>query len=251
MRAVNLIPRDAAKGERSKLSVTAPSGSIGAYVVLAVLALAVAMSAAWALTSNQLSDKRSQLARVQREAATAEAKAATLKPYSDFAALRNARVETVGGLLDGRFDWAHGLREVARAIPRDVDLTSLVGTVSPSATVDGGAGGGGSLRAALPVPAFDLIGCARTQSEVARLLARLRTIDGVDRVTLVSSEKSDSAALNDTDCRRTPQMPQFQLTVFYKAQDGIVPVADASTTATPAAGGAASDPTTASAGGAK
>ena len=248
MKAVNLIPADTPRGERSSRTI-APSGPIGAYVVLAVLALAVVMAGAWTVTSKQLTDKQSDLARVEREAQAAEAKASSLRSYTEFAALSKARVETVSGLLEGRFDWAHSLREVARVVPSDVDLTSLVGTVSPTAKVEGG--GGASMRSALPVPAVDLIGCARSQAHVATLLARLRAIDGVQRVSLAISEKSDSATLNETDCRSTPKMPQFQVTVFYKAQDGIVPAADAAAASPSTTSAAPAASTTAAAGGAK
>jgi len=245
MKAVNLIPTDTPRGAGAPKSLVT-IGPIGAYVVLAVLAVAVVLAGAWTLTGKQLSDTQSDLVRVEREAQAAEAKVSSLTSYTEFAALSKARVETVGGLLEGRFDWAHSLREVARVVPRDVDLTSLVGTVSPTSKVEGG--GGASMRSTLPVPAVDLIGCAKSQAHVATLLARLRTIDGVQRVSLASSEKSDSASANDTDCRSTDKMPQFQLTVFYKAQDGIVPAvaaASSSTTAAPAAS------TTAAAGGSK
>jgi len=251
MKAVNLIPTDQPKIGRTKAAIRPVGGPIGAYIVLAVLAVAVVIAGAWAMGNKQLSSRQSELARVESKAQAAEAKASSLTSYTTFAALRKARVDTVSGLLDGRFDWAHSLREVARVVPKDVSLTSLVGTVSPTSKVEGG--GGATLRSALPVPAVDLIGCAKSQAHVARLLARLRSIDGVERVSLASSEKSDSAALSDTDCRATQQMPQFQLTVFYKALDGIVPVADAtapasSSTPTSAAKTAS---TTAPAGGAK
>ena len=229
MKAVNLIPADTPRGGGAARSLT-PSGPIGAYVAIAVLALAVVASGAWALTSRQLSEKQSDLARVEREALAAEATTSALKPYAEFAAVASARVETVGGLLEGRFDWAHSLREIARVVPSDVDLTSLVGTVSPTSKVEGG--GGASLRSTLPVPAVDLIGCAKSQAHVARLLVRLRTIDGVQRVTLGSSEKSDAAAGGETDCRSSEKMPQFQVTVFYRAPDGIVPAADAAAAGT-------------------
>lgn len=246
MKAVNLIPTDTPRAGRAAGSA-GPRGPIGAYVVIAVLAVGVAMAASLAFTNKQVSDRQSDLARVEREAQAAEAKTSALKAYTDFAALRTARVETVGGLLDGRFDWAHSLREVARVVPDDVDLTSLVGTVSPTSKVAGG--GSASLRTALPVPAVDLIGCAKSQAHVARLLARLRTIDGVQRVSLASSEKSDAAAGGGTDCRSTAKMPQFQVTVFYTAQDGIVPAATAATASSNSAATAASN--TAAAGGSK
>lgn len=233
MKAVNLIPTDTPRGSRAP-RLAAAGGPIGAYVVIAVLAIAVVATAAWTLTNKQLNDRQTQLAQVEREAQAAEAKTNALKPYTEFAALRSARVDTVSGLLDGRFDWAHSLREVARVVPADVDLTSLVGTVSPTSKIQGA--GGGSLRSSLPVPAIDMIGCAKTQAHVATLLARLRAIDGVDRVSLSSSEKLDTASRSETDCRATSKMPQFQVTVFYEAQDGIVPAATAgATTGAPAA----------------
>ncbi len=251
MKAVNLIPQEGRSGllGRSvgpKRVVAAPRG-LGAYCVLAALAVAVVMAGAWALTGRQLSGERADLARAEASAQSAEAKVGSLAPYTAFADLSRSRVETLSGLIQGRFDWSHGLREVARVLPGDVDLISLVGTTSPNSAVQG-AGAGGPLRAALPVPAIDVIGCARSQSDVARLLARLRAIDGVQRVSLASSEKADSASLSETDCRASERMPQFQITVFFQAlSDGIVP-AVAATTPTSASTAAAA---TASAGGAK
>jgi Tfp pilus assembly protein PilN len=229
MKAVNLIPQEIAKGARPKLAIG--TQGVGAYAVLAVLAVAVVMAGAWAMTNKQANDRSAELATVERDTQAAEAKVAALKPYTEFSALSKARVETVSGLIDGRFDWAHGLREVARVVPTDVDLMSLVGSLSPTAKVEGGTPG--NLRAALPLPAFDLSGCAKSQSAVALLLARLRAIDGVQRVSLSSSEKSDSATEGSADCRQTEKMPQFQVTVFFKAKDGIVATANA-TSATPA-----------------
>ncbi|MDP1849545.1 MAG: hypothetical protein Q8K79_17295 [Solirubrobacteraceae bacterium] len=225
MRAVNLIPQDTARGGR-RLGAGAGSGSgAGVWVLLAVLAVAVLVVAANAFTGRQLSGEQAELARAESAAQTAQAKAATLASGDQTAALRKARVDTIEGLVDGRFDWSRSLREVARAVPADVDLTSLVGTVAPSTQLAGG--GGGSLRAALPVPAVDLIGCAPSHSRVATLVSRLRTIDGVQRVSLASSEKTDRGSLSETDCRATDKMPQFQLTVFYDAPKGLVPAVDA------------------------
>jgi Tfp pilus assembly protein PilN len=235
MKAVNLMPpegraRRLALAGVAKTPAAAPR-SLGAYGVIAALATGVLLAGGWAVTNRQLKDGNADLARSEAAARTAEAKVAALKPYTDFASLSKARVETLNGLIKGRFDWSHGLREVARVVPKDVDLISLIGTVSPNANVQGAGGAGASLRSALPVPAIDLIGCANSQSDVARLLARLRAIDGVQRVSLSSSEKSDGGGGGDSDCRATSQMPQFQLTVFFQAQDGIVPATDATTPA--------------------
>lgn len=231
MKAVNLIPQDAPRHGRG-------SGGMGAYVLLALLALAVVVAGANAFTGRQLADERAKLARAESSARSAELKAAALQLGSAEAVSGKARVETIAALIDGRFDWSTSLKEVARAVPSDISLTSLVGTATPNTQI--ASGGGATLRGALPVPAVDLIGCAKSQARVATLLARLRAIDGVQRVTLASSEKLDQASANDTDCRSTAKMPQFQVTVFYKAPDGITPAAGAasatpSTTAAPAA----------------
>ncbi|MEA2143961.1 MAG: hypothetical protein QOI64_2391 [Solirubrobacteraceae bacterium] len=234
MKAVNLMPLEGAAAR------AAGSGSgIGVHVVLAVLAVVAAMVGAGALADRGLAAKQAELARVEVQAQSAEAKAGALQRYTDAAALRKARVDTIDGLLKGRFDWGRTLRDVAAAVPSDVDLTSLVGTVSPSSKIS--AGGGGSLRSALAVPAVDLIGCARSHGRVSQLVTSLRSIEGVQRVSLASSVKSDSASLSDSDCRATDKMPQFQLTVFYGAPEGIVPAVDATapgaTTASPPADG--------------
>ena len=231
MRAVNLIP-----AEGSQRAGGAGSGGIGAYVVLAVLAVAVAMAGANALADRAITSKQAELAQAESQAQRAEAKAASLKSYEDAAAQRKARVATINGLLEGRFDWSQSLREVGRAVPQDMSLTSLVGTVTPDTAVEGG--GTAPLRSALRVPAIDVIGCAKSHGDVAKLQRRLRSIGGVQRVSLASSVKSDAASLNDTDCRATDKMPQFQMTVFYEAPEGIVPAVDATAPA-PAAGTAA------------
>ncbi|MEA2193767.1 MAG: hypothetical protein QOG42_201 [Solirubrobacteraceae bacterium] len=239
MKAVNLIPSEGSDGLRAAIA----GGGLGAYVVLAMLAVCVAMTGASALAARQIASKQADAARAESQAQRAEAKAASLKPYEDAAALRKARIDTIDGLLKGRFDWSSTLREVGRAVPDDVSLTSLVGTVAPNTPVDGG--GGATLRAALPVPAVDLIGCAKSHGDVSKLQASLRSIDGVQRVSLASSVKSDAASLNDTDCRANDNMPQFQMTVFYDAPEGIVPAVDATA---PASAGA---PPAAGQGGAK
>lgn len=229
MKAVNLIPQETRRG---KIGGGGAGAGAGAYVVLALLAVAVVVVAASAFAGRELAGKQAELARAESAAQATEAKATTLKSGDSTATLRKARVETIKGLVDGRFDWSQSLREVAGAVPSDVDLTSLVGTVAPTTQLAGG--GGGSLRAALPVPAVDLIGCAPSHARVATVVARLRTIDGVQRVSLASSEKSDAASLNETDCRATDKMPQFQLTVFYEAPEGLTPAVDATVAGTAA-----------------
>ena len=91
-------------------------------------------------------------------------------------------------LAGHRFDWEQALRDLSRAIPADVTLSELTGNVLDRRGRRRQLG----LRGAIAAPAITLKGCTDTQHDVARLMARLRNVDGVTRVSLAKSEKADS-----------------------------------------------------------
>jgi Tfp pilus assembly protein PilN len=219
MKAVNLIPANQRRGRSGR-------SGIGSYAVLVVLALVVALSAAFALTNRTVSRHRSELASVQAQVQAAETQAGELASYTTFSGVRQKRVDTVKSLATSRFDWSHVLHEVARTIPSDAWLVSLRGTVTPSTTVDGGTSD--PLRASVPTPALEMVGCTTSQDEVAGLISSLRRVDGVTRVSLSSSEESDPGRGGTTaasgggnqggDCRYGhSKYPQFSLTLFFDA----------------------------------
>lgn len=221
MRAVNLVPRDQRRGGGG----TTRSGS-AVYVVLGALGVIVLALAVYVLTGNQVTDRKAEVEKANQEAAGLEQRAAALKPYAQFSSLSKSRKETVASLADSRFDWERSMRDLARALPADVWLTSLIGTVRPGVTFDGGGSGSstGSLRSAVQAPAIEMVGCTETQSDVSRVMARLRTMRGVQRVSLASSEKADTAGGvasgngGGGDCRNGDRrFPQFQLVVFFDA----------------------------------
>lgn len=238
MRAVNLLPPEDRRGGPGR------SGA-GAYILLAALAALVVAATAYTLAGNAIKDRTAELSRVEAGAARAEQEAAALKPYRDFAQLSQTRVATVASLAASRFDWERVMRELSRALPEDVWLTSLVGTVAPGVTMEGGsAGNTSSLRSAMQSPAVEIVGCTETQAAVSRVMARLRLINGVTRVALASSEKSESASggapasggASSTDCRNgDSRFPQFQLVVFFRGAPA--PSGGAATTATTSNGG--------------
>ena len=223
MRAVNLIPRDQRRGGGG-----GSGGRTGSavYIVLGALGALVLATAVYTLTGNQVNSRKGEVAKASQEAATLEQQAAALKPYTQFATLSESRVQTVTSLADSRFNWERAMRDLARALPGDVWLTSLIGTVAPGVTLEGGGGGStGSLRSAVKSPAIEMVGCTDSQSSVSRVMARLRIMRGVQRVSLASSEKAEGAAgpgggggVNATDCRNgSSHFPQFQLVVFFDA----------------------------------
>jgi Tfp pilus assembly protein PilN len=244
MRAVNLIPTDQQRGAGG---AAGKSGG-GAYILLGALALMVVLASAFVVTNKSVSDKKTQLADISQQADAAEAKAASLTSYTKFASIRQKRVDTVSQLAASRFDWAHALREVARVLPENAWLTSLTATTSTSVTVGTSAG---QLRGALDVPAIVVQGCTTSQSSVAKLIARMRLIDGVQRVTLEDSTKgqqsvgvSDSAPAAGTgDCRGGhAKFPIFNVDVFFE-QGSTVP-STGGTATTSAIGASSTAPAT-------
>lgn len=219
MKAVNLIPPDDRVGGGGAGGRSAG----GAYVLLGALAVLVLLAVSYTLTAKSVNDRRSELAKVEREAQVTEAKAASLANYTSFREMRRQRVATVKSIASSRFDWAHAMRELARTMPADVVLNSLRGTVRSGVPVTGGATIG--LRGALPdLPAIEIAGCVPGQAEAAKMLVNLRRVDGVRRVSLQQSVKKANAAVGApaagggatsviaADCDW-----DFQAVVFYDA----------------------------------
>jgi Tfp pilus assembly protein PilN len=250
MKAVNLVPADLRATPRGKVTVApaapapAREGGIGAYVLLAVLALGVATLAAWTLTGNALAARQTELSDLTARTADITARTAALKPYADFRTAVQARTKVVHDLAAARFDWHQALRDLSRAIPRDVTVKTLQGSVTP-----GSGSGSDPLRAGRAVPAMVLTGCTRDQADVARLLSRLRNVDGVTRVSLSQSEKDGTggvAAPTGKDvpgCR--PGAPQFSLVAFFEHATAATaaPGLAGATPAAPGAAAAAATPT--------
>ena len=116
--------------------------------------------------------------------------------FANFASLQQAREQTVESLAQSRFDWERVLRELAIVIPEDVWLINLTATVSPTVQLsDAGSssssGSSASGMESVQGPALQIEGCAAGHESVARFLAALRDIDGVTRVSVLSSDRPD------------------------------------------------------------
>jgi Tfp pilus assembly protein PilN len=227
MRAVNLLPSDL-RGAAPKPVRSArpePVQGIGAYVVLGALALCLAALAGYVLLTNRLEQREADLVSAQQRATAAANRAAALKPYADFEARANARVETVRGLAAARFDWEQALRDLSHAIPADVKLQSLNGDMGlPGATGQGG----DPLRGSIAAPAITLAGCAASHDNVARMLSRLKGVEGVTRVSLSKSEASNAAAGASTESPCGPgNPPSFSAVVFFERSAAIGAIAPA------------------------
>lgn len=227
MRPVNLIPAEDRHGENVPLR----TGPV-AYIVLGALVLALAGVTMLVLTDNKISDRKSELTQVQSEDAAAKARAESLASYTQFAALHEARMQTIASLADSRFDWERVMRELALILPHTVWLTEI----DASAGGEGGSGGsgGGSLSSSVVGPSLSISGCAVGQDSVAGFVTALKDIDGVTRVGVESSElagASEGAGTSESseggasrDCRTRKFIAEFHLVVAFDAAP--VPLSD-------------------------
>jgi Tfp pilus assembly protein PilN len=185
----------------------------------------VAALAGYVLLGNGVKQRQADLTVAQQRNTAASAKATALKPYADFEARANARVETVRGLAAARFDWEQALRDLSRAVPSDVKLESLNGDMGlPGAT----GASGDPLRGSIAAPAITLVGCASSHDHVARMMARVRAVDGVTRVSL---SKSEAAASQSAGGTKSPcgegNPPTFSAVAFFERSETIGEIAPA------------------------
>jgi Tfp pilus assembly protein PilN len=228
MRAVNLIPAD----ERRASGAAGKSGGT-VYVLLGALAIVVAMFAVLTLTNRSISENAAKADSLEAQAQVATAKVGNLASYKQFNEVVKTRAAGVKTLAATRIDWAETFEQVSRVVPADVSLTQLVASTAP-----GQGGGTVSLRSALTNPALEIVGCAPSQSRVALLMARLRRLQGVQRVSVATSDKGDgtssTASQADTGdsgsggCQTTDQVPQFQMVVFFGTPQSAAAQASAS-----------------------
>jgi Tfp pilus assembly protein PilN len=184
MKAVNLIPGDQrrakATGERSGAS----------YVVLGVLGVLLVMALAYVLTANGVNDKTSKAAAAKQEADTLEAKAAQLDSFADFASIKEQRLAAVVSAAQTRFDWERLMRELARVMPSGSWLQTTQASVlgDPNAAATPTSAG---VTTAPAAPSATFVGCTPKQSEVAKILVRLRSLHRVVDVELNESLKEE------------------------------------------------------------
>jgi Tfp pilus assembly protein PilN len=226
VRPVNLIPAE----QRRAMRGGGPGISLEARGFLGVLGLAVLAVALLVLISNQINSKKSEVADLSSKQQAAEVTGNALRPYGTFVKLQQARTTTVAGLARSRFNWERVMRQLSHTVPPNVWITTMSGSVSPSAgSTSGGGSGGNSLRSSVQGPAVDLEGCAGSQSDSARMMARMRTLDDVDSVTLTKSELPEtegsdsggSAGATAGTAEQACPRYQFDILVAFKADAGV------------------------------
>jgi Tfp pilus assembly protein PilN len=243
MRAINLVPADS----RGRSHGPSTGMQIPVYVLLGVLAAAVALVTVYVLTSNSISSRQATLANLQSQVTQEQAAAARLGEFTKFSQLAQSRIGTVQSIAAARFDWHSALSDLAKVVPANTTLQSVVGTVVPGASPGGSGGGGGGgtgLRSAIAAPAFELSGCTANQDDVARLMSQLRLINGVTRVSFSSSQEGAASAGGSASAQTCVEnAATFDIVVFFQpvanaGASGVTSVAGFASSSTPTAGGA-------------
>lgn len=212
MRPVNLIPQE------QRRRVPSEGGGKGAYAVLGVLGVLLLMVAAYVLSSNQVTERENDTAAASAEADRLEAEAKKRVSYTDFALVAQTRLQSVASVAGQRFDWERLMREVSLVIPEGSWLQSA------DASVSGDAGGAAqpaptetTTSATSGGPSATFVGCTPNQSDVARMMVRLRQLNRVTDVTLNQSATEGGTQPATVD-NCGPEY-KFDITVSFSAAE--------------------------------
>jgi Tfp pilus assembly protein PilN len=247
LRPINLIPADQRRGGARRAG---GRSNFSGYIALGALSAAVLCMLAVVMTSNQINSKTDELAKIAGKSQSERQVADALRPYGQFADVQRARMTQIDTLAESRYNWERPLRQLSKAVPRNVWLLNVAASAAPGIEVDSGGAGGdiGSLREKAQAPAFSISGCTYSQHAVARVMTRMRNLDDVTEVNLAKSARKDSSdtgggtAVTENngqaaqeeiqDCTGSGRVTKFDILVVF----GGAPSASA------AAGGAASVP---------
>jgi Tfp pilus assembly protein PilN len=205
MRPVNLIPQEQRRRTPSE------AGGKRAHAVVGVLAVLLAMVAAYVITSNKVTERQNQTAAAGAEADRLEAEAGKATNYTDFTQIAQTRLQSVAGVAGARFDWERLMRELSRVMPAGSWLQTTQASVL-----------GDPNEAALPAaqaavaptgPSATLVGCTPKQSEVAKILVRLRSLHRVTDVEL--NESLREQGVKDVTVDSCGPLYKFDVTVTF------------------------------------
>jgi Tfp pilus assembly protein PilN len=186
MRAVNLLPP-----ERRQTATKSPLTPLARRPIFVasgcvVLVVALVMGVLTHSAGSSVGSKRRQLAKVQQELAAARAPKQAISASS--LAKASGRRTTIMSLAGRRLSWDAFLGSVARVLPEDVWLVSLVANPAGAAvTTSSSSSTSSSTSTTTPDTPFAISGYTYSQSSVARLMDRLALIPWLSGVELKSA----------------------------------------------------------------
>jgi Tfp pilus assembly protein PilN len=180
VRAINLLPRDDARGGRqAQWIVLIP-------VAAAVLLTAVT-SAAFLSASGKVKTKDAELATLKDElAAIPTPDASKVQTQNALATDKQTRVTALGTALSRRVAWDRIFRELSLVLPEDVWLATLSAKAPVSSSV-ASAPAPPATGTSVAATQFTLDGYTYSHAAVARLLSRLSVVPDLVNVQLQQS----------------------------------------------------------------
>jgi Tfp pilus assembly protein PilN len=206
VKAVNLIP-----GEHRRARPTG-NASGGAYAVIGLLAVLLAMAVGYVITTNSLKQSESKAAAAQQEADALEAQAQQLGSFTDFASMKDQRLASVIATAQTRFDWERFMRELALVMPEGSWLQDTDASVYGDDATSGAPADSSTVK---PVsPSATLVGCTPKQTEVATMMKRLEQLHRVSEVSLNESAREPTGG--EVTLENCGKYYKFDLTVSFE-----------------------------------
>jgi Tfp pilus assembly protein PilN len=183
MKRMNLLPPELRPREGGR------RGS--SYLVVGALVASVVAMLGYAMVIGGVHSDETELASLRDETGKANARAEALRPYGEFADMKDERDRSVRAVADTRFNYERLTRELARILPAGVWVGHLEVAPAPPEQEVVDAGADPVAGTVTPPPAMTVSGCAPDQDAVADTLDRLRALTSATDVTLGTSSHSD------------------------------------------------------------
>jgi Tfp pilus assembly protein PilN len=175
------------------------------------------MVAGYVFTANNATKRQNETVAAKAEADRLEAQAAQQKDFTNFAQIKETRLASVSSVAGTRFDWERFMRELSRVMPSGswVQTTdaSVTGNVAGAESTTPAAVPGAT--APVPQPKANLVGCTPDQSDVARMMVRMRQLHRVSDVELNESVTEFGAA-GDASVESCGRHYQFDIMVTFE-----------------------------------
>jgi Tfp pilus assembly protein PilN len=177
MKRLNLLPAELRpRGGNVRHSTYAVLGGL--------LAATLAMTLYWFVQSGA-NATANEIEGLQKETTAAKEDAASLGPYAEFSAMKDARERSVRVVAQTRFDYERLTRELTRILPEHVWITGL--DVGPTELNPEEGADSVAPPASAGALTVSLSGCAPNQPTVADTLDRLTALTGATGVDLGAS----------------------------------------------------------------
>jgi Tfp pilus assembly protein PilN len=184
VRAINLLPKDDARGrQKTQWLVLVP--------VAAAVLLTGALSVGFLTTSGKVKDRQAELATLKDElAAIPTPNASKVQSQNALASDRGTRIQALSAALSRRVAWDRVFREFSLVLPDDVWLSTLSAKAPQSSSVPTASEAAATPAAPVASTEFTLDGYTYSHAAVARLLTRLAVVPDLVNVQLQQSTLS-------------------------------------------------------------